>query len=258
MIPATFQVGSIEFHLYGILVSLGIAAGYFLARVRAVKFKISRDIVDTLVLILIPVCLVGARLYHVLDNFDYYFKNPNEIIAIWQGGIGILGAIIFGVITLWIFSKHKKLNFLTLFDLAAPSITLAQAIGRWGNFINQEAFGMPVKSIWGIFIPVEKRLPGYENIEYYFPTFLIESIWLLIVTFILLKYKPRKPGLATGVFLILYGSGRIVVEVLRINTWQVFGIKVGLFVSILFVFLGFYIFLQKRKKSEQSNFRIYK
>ena len=127
--------------------------------------------------------VVGARLYHVLTPSPstgitpaWYFAHPLEILAIWNGGLGIYGALVGGALGLWLYTRRHRLDFWAWLDIAAPAIPLGQAIGRWGNFVNQELYGAPTTLPWAIYIPPEKRLPGYAAFAYYHPTFLYESL----------------------------------------------------------------------------------
>jgi len=237
-----FSVGSFDFHLYGIIISLGILIGFFLTRKRAKLFKIPVNQVEDIYLFLIPTCLVGARAYHVLHQWSYYSRHLGEIIAIWQGGLGIYGAIIGGIIALYIYSRIKKQSFLAFFDLLAPSILLSQAIGRLGNFFNQEAFGPPTNLPWKIYISPEKRPVFWQNYDFFHPLFLYESLLILIGFFILLRFaRPATKGLALGGYLVIYGNIRLLTEIGRIDTWQVSGLKVAQILSIFSIIGGTYL-----------------
>ncbi len=174
--------------------------------------------------------IIGARLWHVLTpsqsmgvGANYYFSHPIEIFNIRQGGLGIPGAVIGGFIALLIYSKKKGLDFLTWTDIIAPGLALAQAIGRWGNFVNQELYGPPSNLPWAIFIDLAHRLPGYEEFSHFHPMFLYESLWNICNFFLLIvvsrKLKSKLlPGDIFGIYLIVYPIGRFLLEFIRLDT----------------------------------------
>lgn len=174
--------------------------------------------------------IIGARLWHILTpsqsmgvGANYYFSHPIEIFNIRQGGLGIPGAVIGGFIALLVYSKKKGLDFLTWTDIVAPGLALAQAIGRWGNFVNQELYGPPSDLPWAIFIDLAHRLPGYEEFSRFHPMFLYESLWN-ICNFILIIFVSRKlkskllPGDLFSIYLIVYPIGRFLLEFIRLDT----------------------------------------
>jgi len=181
--------------------------------------------------------IIGARLWHVLTpsqsmgvGANYYFSHPIEIFNIRQGGLGIPGAVIGGFIALLVYSKKKGLDFLTWTDIIAPGLALAQAIGRWGNFVNQELYGPPSDLPWAIFIDLAHRLPGYVEFSRFHPMFLYESLWN-ICNFILIIFVSRKlknkllPGDLFSIYLIVYPIGRFLLEFIRLDTSYVGGVN---------------------------------
>ncbi len=189
MPPSSFNIGPLTIHLYGILIMIGVAAGAWLAQREANRRGQNGSFVwDMLIWVLIA-GIVGARLWHIFTPMPslqaqgvttgYYLTHPLAAIAIWNGGLGIPGAVIGGVLAVYFFSRRHKLSFLVWLDILAPAIALGQAIGRWGNFFNQELYGAPTNLPWAIYIDPQHRLPGYENYAYYHPTFLYESLWNL-------------------------------------------------------------------------------
>jgi phosphatidylglycerol---prolipoprotein diacylglyceryl transferase len=238
--PSSFNIGPLTIHFYGILIMVGVAAGAWLAQKEANRRGQNGSFVwDMLIWVLIA-GISGARLWHILTPMpslqaqgittDYYLTHPLAAIAIWNGGLGIPGAVAGGVLALWLFSRRHKLSFLVWLDVLAPAIALGQAIGRWGNFLNQELYGAPTKLPWAIYIDPQHRLPGFENQAYYHPTFLYESIWNL-GNMALLLWISRRFGdrLRTGdvflVYLIVYPFGRFWLEFLRLDSSQLAGIN---------------------------------
>ena len=238
--PSGFNIGPFTIHFYGIVIMLGVIAATYLARREAVRRGQDGNLVwDMLVWVLIA-GIIGARLWHILTPMPsleaqgvttyYYLTHPLAAIAIWNGGLGIPGAVAGGVIALWLFTRRRHLSFLTWLDILAPALALGQAIGRWGNFFNQELYGAPTSLPWAIYIDPQHRLPGFENQAYYHPTFLYESIWNLANMALLLWLSRRfKDRLKTGdiflMYLIVYPLGRFLLEFLRLDSSQVAGIN---------------------------------
>jgi phosphatidylglycerol:prolipoprotein diacylglycerol transferase len=197
----------------------------------------------------------SARLYYVLFQWQDYAQRPEQIFAIWKGGIAIHGAILGGLIAGLIFCRINKLFFWQITDFIAPSLILGQAIGRWGNFFNSEAFGRPTDLPWKLYIPpyviengmrIPRRPSGYENFEYFHPTFLYESLWNLLVFGLLLflffwglRQIPRlKPGTLFMVYLVGYSSGRIWIEGLRTDSLMLGSLRIAQVVSLTGITIG--------------------
>jgi len=193
MDPIAFQIGPIAVRWYGILMSSALAIGTLLAYREAVRQKLDPDQIINLVIIAAPLAFIGARAYYVIFRWSYYSTNPSEIPAIWHGGLAIHGALIAGVLAGYFFVKWQKLRFWQIADIVAPSIILGQAIGRWGNFFNQEAYGYPTDLPWAMYI----------DGAYRHPTFLYESLWDLGVFLFLLWYRRRK-GIKHGEVFLIY------------------------------------------------------
>lgn len=223
-----FTVGPLTFHLYGLLIGLGVLAAGWQAS------KYHKGIWDALVWV-VGWGLVGARLYHVIDQWDYYWLRPGEIIMLWQGGLGIYGGIAGGLIGLWLYAKNKN-KFWQLADAGVMGLPLGQAIGRWGNYFNQELYGRTTDLPWGIIINGNK----------YHPLFLYESLWCVLIWLILKKinYKLGK-GKMLAAYLGLYGLGRFWLEFLRIESWHFMGIDVAQGISVGLM-VGAIIFLKQK------------
>ncbi len=238
-----FHLGTLNIYWYGLGYAIGIIGGILII------FKLNKiyqkELLWNLFFWLIIFGLLGARLYYVGLNFKYYFQNPLDIFKIWQGGMAIHGAIIAGLITLFFYCKKYKLNFWLLSDILAPAFVFGQMIGRWGNYFNQELYGLPTNLPWGIPIDLENRIIGYENFEFFHPTFLYESfgcLLILLILFFLYKKNPQIYG--TGkiflIYLILYSGLRFFLEFLRIDpTPMIIGIKLPQIVSIILILISF-------------------
>lgn len=194
--------------------------------------------------------ILGARIYYCMLNFGYYFERPLEVLQIWQGGISVHGALLGGLIAGIIYAKKNKLPILKLCDIFSYGGILAQALGRWGNFFNSEAFGLPTNLPWKLFIPFGKRPLEFINFEYFHPTFLYESIWnifvFLILYFVVRKLAKNIDGVVFCSYLIFYSIGRLLIEGLRVDSAFNFGtIPIAQVASVLIILLalGLGIFL---------------
>lgn len=248
-LPETISVGPLTFHPYGVIFATAAMAGFLVAEKRAKIYKISRTHVENLFLITILLGIFFSRVYHVFDYFSYYQENPFEALAIWKGGLGIFGGIFGGVLGVWLYAKTKKLNFLKICDLSVPSLALGQAIGRWGNFFNQEAFGPPTDLPWKIYIAPQNRPEFWANQSFFHPVFLYESLWNFLNFVILLflekqSRQRRRVGDLTFFYFAFYGFGRFFIEFLRFDTATINGIKAAHIVSLLFVLGGLFFLLK--------------
>jgi len=219
-----FYIGSFPIRWYGIMIALAAIAAIILSIIETKRRGETTEHVLNAALFIVPPAIIGARLYHVIDEWAFYSQNPRLIFG--GAGLGIFGAIAGGIIGLLIYSKWKKLDALRGLDICAPGIILAQAIGRWGNFFNQELYGYPSDLPWAIYIDPNHRLPGYKAFSYFHPLFLYESLWDFLGCFFLL-FLGRKFGhrLLSGdiffIYVIYYSIGRFFLEGLRINKWTI-------------------------------------
>ena len=253
--PIFVQVGPISIRWYGLLIASAVLIGVSLSGYLAKRRNVNPDLISDLAIWLVVAAIPCARLYYVLFQWSEYAQNPADIVAIWKGGIAIHGAILGGLLAALIFAKIQQVSFWQLADLVAPSLILGQAIGRWGNFFNSEAFGRPTNLPWKLYIPpyvienghqIPRRPPGYENFGYFHPTFLYESVWNLIVFAILLTLffralnsKPRlKLGTLFLVYLVGYSSGRFWIEGLRMDSLMFGPLRMAQVVSIAGIVLG--------------------
>lgn len=237
--------GSFTLYFYGLFFASGVLAGFVLALRRAEDYKIKEVDLENLFLVAVFSGIVFARAYHVLDYIAYYRYHPGEVFAVWQGGLGIFGGILGGILGIWVYCRRKGLGFLKVLDLLAPSLALGQAIGRWGNFFNQEAFGPPTDLPWKIFIAPESRPEFWAGAAYFHPTFLYESILNFFNFLVLLRIAKRigakNKGSVVAFYFLNYGLIRFLIEFFRWDTARVGEAKVAQILSGGFVFLGLYL-----------------
>jgi phosphatidylglycerol---prolipoprotein diacylglyceryl transferase len=244
--PIMIQIGSFTVRWYGFLIASAVLIGVTLSQYLAKRRHVDPEKIGDLVIWLVIGAIPAARLYYVLFEWENYAQRPGEILAIWHGGIAIHGAIIGGLIAVLLFARFNKISFWQLTDLVAPSLILGQAIGRWGNFFNSEAFGRPTDLPWKLFIPLAQRPDGYKQFAYFHPTFLYESLWNLGVFAILLTLFFRglrgKPVLKTGtlifVYMVAYSLGRLWIEGLRTDSLMLGPLRIAQIVSLVEIMLG--------------------
>lgn len=242
--PILIEIGPFAVRWYGLLIATAVLIGVSLSQYLAKRRHINPDLLGDLVVWLVIAAIPSARLYYVLFEWSEYSQHPERIIAIWQGGIAIHGAILGGTIAALIFARLKQVSFWQLADLVAPSLILGQAIGRWGNFFNSEAFGSPTNLPWKLFIPTDRRPLGYENFAYFHPTFLYESLWNLMVFGLLLAlfFRVKAPRLKAGtlflVYLVAYSLGRFWIEGLRTDSLMLGPLRIAQVVSLGGISLG--------------------
>ncbi len=252
-----FKFGFFELRWYSFLIVTGIIISYYLVRRRLKYFNINPDDLDEAVFWGILSSIVGARTYYVIFMWDeFYSKYPSEIIKIWHGGLAIHGAVIGAIISTFLYTRLKKncsFTFLQGTDLLTSVLPLGQAIGRWGNFFNYEAYGGPTNLPWKMFVPPENRMVGYENYSYFHPTFLYESIFDFLIFLFLYKYDLRwkkNNGETTALYFILYSANRFWIEGLRTDSLYWGKIRVAQLVSLILIILGIIMFILVRRKTE--------
>ena len=225
-------IGNFELKWYSFLLLIAFTLGSFLIYINSKKYNLDKNKIIDLIFYLILFSVIGARIYYVIFNIGYYIKYPIEIIKVWEGGLAIHGGIIAGILYLLYFCNKNKINILSLTDLIVPSLAIGQAIGRWGNFFNQEAYGPIVKYevLKGLHIPNFIINGMYIDNHYHYPTFLFESIWcflIFITIIILMKINKKSLGLYTSIYLIMYGVERFIVESLRQDSLMLFNLKIA-------------------------------
>ncbi|MBD2099155.1 prolipoprotein diacylglyceryl transferase [Trichocoleus sp. FACHB-591] len=244
--PILVELGPLTIRWYGLLIASAVLIGVSLSQALATRRRVDPDLIGDLIIWLVVAAIPSARLYYVLFQWQEYAQRPEDIIAIWKGGIAIHGAILGGLVASLIFARIKRVSFWQLADLVAPSLILGQAIGRWGNFFNSEAFGRPTNLPWKLFIPPEQRPVGYENVAYFHPTFLYESLWNLMVFGILITLFFRglrgKPALKVGtlflVYLVSYSLGRFWIEGLRTDSLMIGPLRIAQIISLVEISIG--------------------
>ncbi len=244
--PIMFEIGPIAIRWYGFLIAsavlIGVSLSQYLAKRRGVNPELLADLAIWLIVSAIP-C---ARIYYVLFQWQEYSQRPEDIIAIWKGGIAIHGAIIGGTLAAIVFARLNRVSLWQLMDLVVPSVALGQAIGRWGNFFNSEAFGRPTDLPWRLFIPPSNRPLEYLNYDYFHPTFLYESLWNIMVFAILislffwsLKQGERyKVGTIALNYFMGYSLGRFWIEGLRTDSLMLGPLRMAQVISLVIIALS--------------------
>lgn len=239
-----FRIFGIEIYWYAILIVSAMCLALIMFKKRDGLYKIKfSDILD-LTLYLIPISIISARLYYIIFNLEYYLQNPREIFNIRSGGLAIYGAVVGGIITCFVFCKKKRLCLLDLLDYIAPGLVLGQAIGRWGNFINIEAYGSLTNSLL--------RMGIIENGKYIevHPTFLYESLACLVIFIILLLMKNKRnfSGQIVFTYLGLYSLQRVFIEGLRTDSLMIGNIRISQILSVIIFVISVTIYITKIKK----------
>ena len=248
--PIAFTVAGFSVRWYGLLIALGIALGIGLAMARERRYGLPRDTVVDLALCGVPAAIVGARLYYVIFSWPTYAKNPISALYLWEGGLAIYGGILGGLLAGLLYARKKGLRFLTLADLVAPCFAIGQAVGRWGNFFNQEAYGVAVTN------PALQRFPIAVFIRrdglWHCATFFYESVWCLTVCAVLLLLERRgsfkRPGDAFLTYVLLYAVERALVEGLRTDSLYWGPVRVSQALSVLAAVAAAILLIVRKKK----------
>lgn len=245
--PVAFRIGPVAIYWYGIIIAAAVVAGYFVARRLGRGFAMPASIFEEFLLFALPAALVGARLWYVLFNLDRYSADPRSVFAIWQGGLAIHGGVLASVAVAVAYCRIRKIDFYRFADVAAPALVLGQAIGRWGNYVNQEAYGRPTDLPWAMYIAGEYR----------HPTFLYEFLWNLAVFALMWKFIGTKPhpGRVFAVYLAGYSLGRLWIEGLRTDSLMLGPFRVAQLVSLGMIAAGAALFLYakiRRKDGEDE------
>ncbi len=261
----TFDLGPFTIHWYGVILMAGAVAAAFMTVAQARRWREDPEKVwDGLTWVLIG-GVVGARLWHILTpppsniaqglTTQYYLTHPLDAIAVWEGGLGLVGAIFGGGLALYFSTRRQKMNFARWADIAIPGVALGQAIGRWGNFINQEIYGAPTTLPWAIEIDPIYRVTGYEQFSTFHPLFLYESLWNLANMFLLIwlgrRFADRlRDGDLFLVYLIVYPIGRFWMEFLRLDSSMVAGINANQWLMVV-VAAAAGLLLWRRHRAEE-------
>ena len=246
-IPESFSLFGLDIHLYGIIIGIGIVFAYVFAMKTCKKHNLTQENITDILLYGLPSAIVCARLYYVLFKLDE-FKNFQDVFKIWNGGIAIYGAIIGAVISTYVYCRIKKINVLAAFDIGAFGLLIGQIFGRWGNFVNAEAFGGPTNLPWGML------LHDLSQNMMFHPTFLYESLWNLGVFIILLLRRDKRKfdGELFFLYITLYGAGRFWIEALRTDSLYIGSLRISQIVAIICVIVGISVIVLKRNKIKKT------
>ncbi|MGO4929130.1 prolipoprotein diacylglyceryl transferase [Fundicoccus sp. Sow4_D5] len=250
-----FDIGGWPVHWYGLIMGLCILIAYVIFSREGKRKGIDEDTLFNLLFWMVVIGYIGARLYYVAFRLEHYLANPAQIIMIWQGGIAIYGGIIAGAVTIYVMSKRSQLNPASVFDITAPAIMLAQALGRWGNFINQEAYGGEVSRSFleSLYLPNVIIEQMNVNGVYHHPTFLYESVWNLLglILILVLRRKPKffRQGEIAATYVIWYGIGRAFIEGMRTDSLYLGPLRVSQWLSMILVVAGLVFVIYRRKQS---------
>ena len=258
------EIGPLTFRFYGMIIMAGVLAAAWLSQREAQRRKLDTEFVwDGLIWALVG-GILGARLWHIFTptpsdvaqglTTKYYLTHPLDALAIWKGGLGIPGAVIGGALAVYILTRRKNTGFAVWADVVAPGLALAQAIGRWGNYINQELYGRPTDVPWAIEIDPAYRFPEYMQYSHYHPLFLYESLWNLMNMALLLwlgrRFSQRIiPGDLFLVYLIIYPIGRFLLEFLRLNSAEIGGINANQTFMVVVVVASAAALIWRHRKS---------
>ena len=251
--PVIIQLGPFSIRWYALLIMSGVILAVYLAMREAKKKRIIPDDILDFILIAFPIAIVGARLYYVVFDWSNYSQNLSEIFAIWHGGLAVYGGLISGALVLLVFSYYRAINPIDFLDIAAPGVMIAQAIGRWGNFVNQEAYGKAVEQL--NYLPNVIRNQMYIDGSYRIPTFLYESLWNIGVLIILLLVSRNRMffGQIFLIYLSLYSVGRFWIEGLRTDSLMLTAnLRMAQVLSIVLLIGSIltYIYLKKSKEED--------
>lgn len=253
----SFSVFGLEIHWYGVIICIGMLLCIILGLRFCKKYKLNSEQILDYVICAVPSAIVGARLYYVIFSWDSYKDSPIDIFKIWNGGLAIYGGIIGAVLAIFIVSRIKKDNFLHLLDFGIPYIMLGQAIGRWGNFINQEAYGGATDLFWGMTGSIIERDMGEGVLVH--PTFLYESLWCFAGFAFLVYFRLKKQkayGEITALYMCIYGIERAFVEQLRMDSLMISigsaEFRVSQLLSLALVVVGIALFIDSRKRGTRT------
>jgi len=249
--PIAFSLGPLDVRWYGILIVLGIVLAFIVVQREMVKRGMHADFLTDLLVWAVPLSIISARIYYVLFTWDYYKDHPGQIIQIWEGGIAIHGALIGAFITTYVFTKRRGISFWKVMDIAAPGLLIGQIIGRWGNFMNQEAHGGPVSENFLNTTIIPDWIMNQMTIDgvTYHPTFLYESLWNIValVILLLLRRVAVKRGEMFLFYLVWYSAGRFFIEGMRTDSLYVIGeLRAAQLVSIITIVIAVTIFIVRR------------
>jgi prolipoprotein diacylglyceryl transferase len=232
------HLGPLEIRAYGLAIAVGVITAVTVAQRRWAARGGNPDDIAKLATWSVIAGLAGARLYHVLTDYQRFQGRWLDVLAVWKGGLGIPGGLVAGVVTGVVLARRRGLPAARLLDVVAPAIPIAQAIGRLGNWFNQELFGRPTTLPWGLHVDPDQRPDGYEHFTTFHPTFLYEAAWNLALAALLIAYERRRPNAAPGRLFAMYvggyALGRLWIEALRIDpASEILGLRVNIWTSLV-------------------------
>tara|TARA_B100000700_G_C15000137_1_gene835840 strand:+ start:1028 stop:1765 length:738 start_codon:yes stop_codon:yes gene_type:complete len=243
--------------MYGFMIALGVIAAVWLMGKRFMSKGINPDHASGLAMWVVPAGIIGARAYHVITDWRRFEGNWGEAVQIWRGGLGILGGVIFGLVAAFFYCRKHDLDLKEVIDVVAPALALAQCIGRWGNYFNQELFGRPTNLPWGLQIDQRKRPIEYVAEDTFHPAFLYESLWnaLVVLTLIKLGKSGKLPsGLLMAAYFAFYSIGRLWIEALRIDeATNIAGLRVNIWVFTAVLISSISFVVLKTKQHAEAN-----
>ena len=243
---------------YSVLIVTGILLAVFLAEREEKRLNLPKDTTVDLALVVVPCGIIGARLYYVAMTWEFFRHNPISVLYIWQGGVAIYGGVIGGALGAWAYARRKKLSFLRLADIVAPGLLLAQAIGRWGNYFNMEAYGPEIVNPLFQFFPLGVLIPADGGYMWHMATFFYESMWNLTGFFALwlIRKRQRKAGNLFFWYLLIYGSGRFIIEQLREDSLYLGGLRVSQYLSLALCALAAGLLLWRASRGDKRWFAV--
>lgn len=250
------EIGPFTIYWYGVIIMTGVLLGIWLANREASRLGLEKGFFSDLLLYVLPISIISARLYYVIFRWEHFSQNPQKIIAVWEGGIAIHGALIGAFLTAYIFTRKRRVSFWKVADIAAPSLILGQAIGRWGNFMNQEAHGGPVTRTFLESLRLPEFIINQMYIDgvYYHPTFLYESLWNFIGFILLMMMRKVNPtrGYLIVSYFIWYSIGRFFIEGMRTDSLMVTeSLRSAQLMSVFLIGIGIWLlFYLGRKHSD--------
>jgi len=262
------EIGPLTIHFYALCIIAGVAAAIFIGNKRYVRNGGAPGIVGDVAIYAVPAGIIGGRLYHVITSPQRYFGDggkPIEALYIWQGGLGIWGAISLGTLVAFLayrkLKNNRDISFSIFADALAPGLLIAQAIGRIGNWFNIELFGRPLDAFWSLQVPLRYRPSGYTQFETFHPTFIYESIWCLLAALVLVKWKVFKNLRSGSVFIsyvALYSIGRLWIESLRIDDANlILGLRLNIWTSLILLGISLAILWKRNfQRPSPSNIKI--
>jgi phosphatidylglycerol---prolipoprotein diacylglyceryl transferase len=250
-----FQIGPIVVRWYGILMAVSIVVGLWLGHREARRQGLPADDIISVGQWSILAGLVGARIYEVIFNWDYYGQYPSKIYKVWEGGLAIHGGLIVGPLVGVFLAYRWHVPILRGLDVTGPCMAIGQAIGRWGNFFNEEAFGRPTNLPWKLYISPPHRPPGLTQYEYFHPTFLYESLWdlgvFIVLVFVLKRRLADRPGALFFAYIGLYSVGRFLIESLRLDSFWMGSVRVPQAASLIGILIALIGVLWTRRRAAE-------